>query len=350
MIELDGSFGEGGGQVLRTALGLSCLLNKSFHIFNIRKKRKKPGLMPQHLMGIRASKLISGANVSGDSEGSQELFFEPVEVKSGDYFFDIGTAGSTSLLLQAILPPLVFAKGRSFITLKGGTHVPFSPPFHYISEVFIPTLEKIGIMLETRIENYGFYPRGGGKISVDVNPSGGVIGINFLERGGIKRIKGTSGVGNLPLHIAERQRDAALRILATEELFAEIETLSVPASGHGTFIFLKIEADDCIAGFSSLGERGKRAELVGEEAARNFLNYYLSSACLDQHMADQIVLYLAVAEGESSFTTSQITSHLLTNLWAIGKFTDIKYEMKGDVGSQGMVTIRKHDSSSMSRN
>jgi RNA 3'-terminal phosphate cyclase (ATP) len=341
MLEIDGSFGEGGGQVLRTALGLSCLLNKPFRIFNIRIKRKKPGLMPQHLMGIRALKLISNARVKGDVKGSTELIFEPEEVKAGDYLFDIGTAGSTSLLLQTIILPLIFAKRRSSLSLKGGTHVPFSPPFHYISEVFIPILKKLGISIETKIESYGFYPKGGGKVRVEIIPSGKIKGMRFLEREEIKKLRGISGVGNLPLSIAERQKDAALKVLASEGLKAEIETLSVLTPGQGTFMFLGAETDYCLAGFSSLGERGKRAELVGEEVAKNFLSYYSTSACLDHHMADQIVLYLAIAQEESSLTTSEISNHLLTNLWAIDKFLGIRYVIEGEIGKPGRVTIKR---------
>jgi RNA 3'-terminal phosphate cyclase (ATP) len=341
MLEIDGSFGEGGGQVLRTSLSLSCLLNKPFRIFNIRIKRKKPGLMPQHLMGIRALKLISNARVKGDAKSSTELIFEPEEVKAGDYLFDIGTAGSTSLLLQTIILPLIFAKSRSSLSLIGGTHVPFSPPFHYISEVFIPILKKLGISIETRIESYGFYPKGGGKVRVETIPSGKIKGMRFLERGEIKKLRGISGVGNLPLSIAERQKDAALKILASEGLKAEIETLSVLTPGQGTFMFLGAETDYCIAGFSSLGERGKRAELVGEETAKKFLSYYSTPPCLDHHMADQIVLYLAIAQGESSFTTSEISNHLLTNLWAIDKFLGIQYVIEGEIGKPGRVTIKR---------
>ena len=341
MLEIDGGFGEGGGQVLRTSLSLSCLLNKPFRIFNIRIKRKKPGLMPQHLMGIRALNLISNARVKGDAKGSTELVFEPDEVKSGDYLFDIGTAGSTSLLLQTIILPLIFAKGRSSLSLRGGTHVPFSPPFHYISEVFIPILKKLGINIETRIESYGFYPKGGGKVRVEISPSIKIKGMKFLERGEIKKLRGISGVGNLPLSIAERQKDTALKVLASEGLKAEIETLSVLTPGQGTFMFLGAETDHCLAGFSSLGERGKRAESVGEEAAKNFLSYYSTSSCLDHHMADQIVLYLAIAQEESSLTISEISDHLLTNLWVIDKFLDIQYVIEGEIGKPGRVTIKK---------
>jgi RNA 3'-terminal phosphate cyclase (ATP) len=341
MIEIDGSFGEGGGQILRTSLSLSCLLNKPFHLFNIRKGRKKPGLMPQHLMGIRSLKLISNAKVKGDSEGSTELSFEPGEVKAGDYFFDIGTAGSTSLLLQAILPALIFAKIRSSLTLKGGTHVPFSPPFHYITRVFIPMLNKLGVGVRATIESYGFYPKGGGKVNVEITPSEVIKGMNFLERGEIKKVTGISGVGNLLISIAERQRDATLKIFSSIGIKAEIEILSVPTPGQGTFIFLEVLTDNCIAGFSSLGERGKKAELVGEEAAKNLLDYYSTSACLDHHLSDQIVLYLAIAQDESSLTTSEISNHLLTNLWVMDKFLNVQYVIEGERGKPGRVTIKR---------
>jgi RNA 3'-terminal phosphate cyclase (ATP) len=339
MIEIDGSFGEGGGQVLRTSLSLSCLLNRPFRIFNIRKKRKKPGLMPQHLMGIRSLKLISNARVTGDSQGSTELLFEPGEVKAGDYFFDIGTAGSTSLLLEAIIPPLIFAKHTSSLTLKGGTHVPLSPPFHYISKVFIPILKKFGMTAEATIESYGFYPKGGGKVHAEIRPADNIEAGNYLERGQLKQVYGLSGVGNLPLSIAERQKNAALTNLVFLGIHAEIETISVSTPGQGTFIFLVAETENCLAGFSSIGERGKKAELVGEEAAKKFLDYYSTAACFDHHLTDQVVLYLAIAKGESSFTTAQISNHLLTNLWVIEKFLGIRYTVEGEMGKPGRVTI-----------
>jgi RNA 3'-terminal phosphate cyclase (ATP) len=342
MIEIDGSFGEGGGQLLRTSLSLSCLLNKPFHIFNIRKKRKKPGLMPQHLMGIRSLKLISNAKVEGDSQGSTELLFEPGEVKAGDYVFDIGTAGSTSLLLQALIPPLIFAKHKSSLTLKGGTHVPFSPSFHYISQVFIPFLNKLEIEVRATIESYGFYPKGGGKVHVEIRPADKIESVKYLERGQLRKVYGFSGVGNLPISIAERQKNAALASLISQGINAEIAIISVSTPGQGTFIFLVAETENCLAGFSSLGERGKKAELVGEEAAKKFLDYYSTSACFDLHLADQIVLYLAIAKGESLFTTAEISNHLLTNLWIIEKFSGVRYTIEGEMGKPGKVTINPH--------
>jgi RNA 3'-terminal phosphate cyclase (ATP) len=397
MIEIDGSYGEGGGQILRTALSLSCLFKKPFRIFNIRKGRKKPGLMPQHLTCVRAAQLLSNAEVKGDQTGSTELLFLPGEVKGGDFFFDIGTAGSTSLVLQTIIPALVFSRGveipfkdsmenenppqspfakgglrgftgkvddggllkqKSTITLKGGTHVPFSPSFHYLERVFASFLKKIGIEIKLVIESYGFYPKGGGKVRAEIFPAKYVKPLNVMERGNILRLSCYSSVGNLPLSIAERQRKALMNSLMThgfteEQLVTppspllekggmegfDIEILSVPTPGQGTFIFLQSESENSTAGFTSLGERGKRAEAVGKDAAMEFLTYYYTNAALDPHISDQIVLYLSICKEESVFTTSRITQHLMTNLWVIGLFHQFHYSIEGEIGKPGIVRI-----------
>ncbi len=343
MIEIDGSHGEGGGQILRTALSLSCLFKKPFRIFNIRKGRKKPGLMPQHLTSVRAAQLLSGAEVIGDQTGSTELLFSPREVKGGDFFFDIGTAGSTSLVLQTLIPSLVFLRQKTTITLKGGTHVPFSPSFHYLFEVFTPFLKRMGIKIQLTIESYGFYPKGGGKVRVDIFPAKEINPLRVKERGSILRLKGYSGVGNLPLSIAERQRNAMLEKIHSQikdlKCHVDIELLDVTTPGQGTFIFLLSESENSIAGFTSLGERGKRAEAVGEDVATEFLRYYSTDAALDSHISDQIVLYLAICKEESLFTTSCITQHLMTNLWVIGLFHKYKYSVEGEIGKPGIVRI-----------
>jgi RNA 3'-terminal phosphate cyclase (ATP) len=339
MLEIDGSHGEGGGQILRTALGLSCLLQKPFRIFNIRKSRRKPGLMPQHLACVRALARVSNAAVKGDHEGSVEIIFEPGEPGPGDFFFDIGTAGSTSLLFQAVLPSLIRVGGDSRITLKGGTHVPFSPPFQYISDVFVPALEKLGIRIKAEALRCGFYPRGGGEVRIKIARSQGIRGMTLRERARTGSVSGISGVGNLPVSIAERQRKAAVSLLLQHGLGAEIDLLEVPAFGKGTFLFLLFESENCVAGFSALGELGKKAETVGEEAARELIDYYRTSACLDPHLADQIVPYLAAAQERSSFTTSRISGHLLTNLWITEKFAGVKYAVEGERGKPGKVSV-----------
>lgn len=349
MISIDGSYGEGGGQILRSALSLSCLYRKQFRIFNIRKGRKKPGLMPQHLTAVRAAQLLSNAEVKGDYTGSTELLFSPKEVKNGDFFFDIGTAGSTSLVLQTLIPSLVFSKEKSTIILKGGTHVPFSPSFHYLSEVFAPFLKKLGVEINLTLESYGFYPKGGGKIRAEIFPAKDIKSLNILERGRLIELSGYSAVGNLPLSIAERQKNALIQTLMNHALkpFLEkgdkmrfdIELLDVQTPGQGTFVFLKSEFEYSIAGFSSLGERGKKAEKVGEETAHEFLRYFSANSALDPHIADQIVLYLSLGKGRSIFSTSCITHHLMTNLWVIKLFHDYSYSIEGNLGNSGIVTI-----------
>jgi RNA 3'-terminal phosphate cyclase (ATP) len=343
MIEIDGSYGEGGGQIVRTALGLSCLFRKPFRICNIRKGRKKPGLMPQHLTSVSAARLISGATVEGDKPGSAELTFIPGEPQGGTYSFDIGTAGSTSLVLQTVLPALLFTGRMSSVTLIGGTHVPFSPPFHILSGVFVPFLERLGVRLQLSIETYGFYPKGGGRIRADIFPAQRISALDLIERGEVSSVTGCSGVGGLPPSIAARQQGAALaRISASAGELANktaIDTINVPAYGQGTFVYLECRSGNSRAGFSALGARGKKAEAVGDEAAGELINYYRTGAALDRHLADQIVLYLALSRHESAFTTEAVTDHLLTNLWAIGLFHRYRYSVEGRVGEKGTVRI-----------
>lgn len=339
LIEIDGSFGEGGGQILRTALSLSCLLNKPFRIFNIRKGRKKPGLMPQHIVSVKAAAQLSGAEVIGVKQGSMELLFRPNIIKGGDFSFDIGTAGSACLVLQTILPSMVFSNTRASVMIKGGTHVPFSPSFNYISEVFVPTLRGIGITLKMDIESYGFYPIGGGLIRAEVSPCGKINPIRIIERGRIREIRGYSCVANLPLSIAERQREAFIKGIGPLGIPLNIELMNVASPGQGTFLFVKVLSENAIAGFASLGAKGKRAETVGEEAAKEVLRYLETDAALDPHLPDQIVLYLSLCKEESVITTSSITEHLLTNLWVIGRFTDFRYAIEGDKGRPGLIRI-----------
>jgi RNA 3'-terminal phosphate cyclase (ATP) len=287
--------------------------------------------------------LLSNADIKGDSAGSMELLFSPGEVKGGDIFFDIGTAGATSLVLQTIIPSLLFLKEKTVVTLKGGTHVPFSPCFHFLAEVFAQFLKRIGVTMQLAIESYGFYPRGGGKIRAVIFPVEKINPLTAVEKGKLLRLKIFSGAGNLPPSIAERQKNALLEKIhsQTKSVHCPVETemLNVPTPGQGTFAFLKSEFENSVAGFTSLGERGKRAEAVGEEAAAEFLGYYSADASLDPHIADQIVLYLSLCKEESVFTTSRITDHLSTNLWAVGLFHGYRYSVEGEKDHPGRVVI-----------
>lgn len=343
MIEIDGNYGEGGGQILRTALSLSCLHQTPFRIYDIRKGRKKPGLMPQHLTAVKVAQLVSDAKVVGDYRGSTDLCFSPHGMKGGDISYDIGTAGSTSLVFQTLIPALVFGRGKSRVTLKGGTHVPFSPSFHYLNEVFAPLLSMLGIRVKFRIFSCGFYPRGGGKVRMDIHPAKKVKPLRLLERGRARGVSGCSAVGKLPLSIAERQRNAALARIADclgpLGCPVKIEMQDVQTPGPGTFVFLRMETEKSVAGFTALGARGKPAEAVGEEAAMDLGSFYASGAAVDQHLADQIVLYLSLCEEESEFVVSSISQHLLTNLWVISRFRDFSYSVNGEVGNVGKVRI-----------
>jgi RNA 3'-phosphate cyclase len=339
LIEMDGSYGEGGGQILRTALALSAILKKPFTLHHIRSKRKNPGLQAQHLKAVEALERITEAHTEDVKFESQKITFIPQKILPGDYQFEVRTAGSITLLLQAIFPPLCLAQETSKLTLAGGTHVPWSPPFHYFSEVLLPTLKWIGVSAEAAIEKWGFYPRGGGKIRLKINPVHELTPISLVQRGSLKKIQGLSAISNLPKHVAERQKDQALKRIQEElKMDAEINVFyDVPSNGPGSFLFLFTEYEKTLAGFSSLGTRGKPAERVADEAVDALKNYIQSDGCIDPYLADQLVPFLALAKGNSSFTATRITEHLLTNLWVIQHFLDVKISIWGEKGKEGRV-------------
>jgi len=339
LIEIDGSYGEGGGQILRTALALSAILQKPFTIHHIRSKRKNPGLQAQHLEAAEALARITEAQTEGFKFGSQKITFIPQKILPGDYQFEVRTAGSVSLLLQAVFLPLCLANEKSNLTLVGGTHVPWSPPFHCLSEVLLPTLKSMGVSAEATIEKWGFYPKGGGKIQLKINPVHEFKPIYLFDRSPLKKIRGISAISNLPKHVADRQREQALKRIQRElKIDAEITILyDVPSNGLGSFLFLLAEYEKTLAGFSSLGARGKPAEKVADEAVDFLKNYFSSEGCIDPHLADQLVPFMALAKGNSSFTTTRITEHLLTNLWVIQHFLDVTISREGERGERGRV-------------
>jgi len=339
MIEIDGSYGEGGGQILRTALAFSTILKIPIRVKNIRANRKNPGLGNQHLAAANALARISGATIEGNRIGSQTLTFIPQEVRPGDYEFKIETAGSVTLLLQTIFLPLCLAPADSTLTLVGGTHVPWSPPFHYLSQVFLPSLGPMGVSADALIEKWGFYPKGGGLVRLVISQVDELKPIWLVERGSLKKIRGISAIANLPRHVAERQREQALKRIRRElEIDPEIAILSdAPSVGQGSFLFLSAEYEGIVVGFSSLGVRGKPAEKVADEAVDFLKNYLESDGCVDPHLADQLVPFMALAKGHSSLTTTQMTEHLLTNLWVVAQFMETKIQTRGELGGPGRV-------------
>ncbi len=340
MIEIDGSKGEGGGQILRSALTLSLLTGKPFRLENIRARRAKPGLMPQHLKAVQAAVEVGNAQVAGALPGSLSLSFEPGRVRPGHYRFDIGTAGATSLVLQTVYLPLAMAQAPSSVTIKGGTHVPFSPCFHYLDWHWRRVLERIGLKLSLEMERAGFYPPGGGIIHAAIALQAEIKPLRFMERGRLVGLRGVSGVANLGISVAERQRVEALRRLAHRVSPCHIaieEFLKAPSKG--TVLLLVAEFEHSQACFFALGERGKRAEQVADEAVDALLAFLATDGAIDPYLADQLLLPLATAPGESRLRTSRLTGHILSNAEIIRTFLPVRLAIEGVMDQPATVRI-----------
>jgi RNA 3'-phosphate cyclase len=339
MIAIDGALGEGGGQVLRTAIALAAARGIPLQIRRIRARRKPPGLRAQHLTAVSALAAVCGADVRGASLGSQELTFVPGPVRPGAYRFDIGSAGATTLVVQAFLLPLAGAGGESRVALTGGTHVPWSPPVDYLRAVLLPELARMGIRAGVEIERWGFFPKGDGRIVVDIAGGAVLSPLTLVHRGGPLAIRGVSVVAGLPRSIAERQKDRALRRLEAAGHQAVIEVGEATASDPGSFLFLTAEGEGGRGGFSSLGARGKRAEAVADEAVDELLAFAADTTGCDPHLADQLVAAFALASGTSRLTTSRVTPHLLTVVALAQQILGCPVQMRGEVGEPGTVTI-----------
>ncbi len=338
-LRIDGAQGEGGGQVLRTALVLSATGAIPLEIYSIRAHRKIPGLQPQHLTAVAALQRICDASLEGGSPGSQRLTFAPRSIRSGEYRFDVGTAGSVGLVLQAVLVPLALASGPSRVTLTGGTHVPWSPPAEYLARILLPTLAAMGIQATLSVERWGFYPKGGGKVVVTVAGGAVLSPITLIGKPGPVRVRGTSGVANLPGHIAARQRDRALERLRGAGVSVRIDVEEGEAAGPGSYLFLEADRGGVLAGFSALGERGKPAEQVADEAVDALLEFLRGEYGCDPHLADQLTVPMALAGGTSRLTTSRVSRHLLTTLGIVQQVLGCPVQVSGEEGQAGTVTI-----------
>jgi RNA 3'-terminal phosphate cyclase (ATP) len=339
-LTIDGSLGEGGGQVLRSSLALALITGKSFTMINIRRRRTKRGLMAQHLKAVEAASAVGMARVAGAQLGSQSLIFEPSVVQSGEYHFDIGTAGSTSLVLQTVLLPLSFASASSAVTLIGGTHVPWSPCFHFLDLHWLHYMRKIGFWIQLELETAGFYPRGGGCIRAAVQRATRVSPLHLTDRGSLKRIRGISAVANLDVSVAERQKLQALKRLSQVLRGIEIEILHLPSPSRGSFLLLLAEFENSQCCFYGLGARGKSAERVADEAVDEFHDFLATDGAIDQYLADQLVLPLALASGDSEVRTSKVTQHLATNAEIIKMFLPVAIEIDGEIERPGSLRIR----------
>jgi len=345
VITIDGSYGEGGGQIVRTALALSCVTGRAVEIRNVRATRKNPGLQPQHLTGVLACAQIARAEVDGAALGSNRLLFSPGRITGGEYTFDVeqtagrGSAGSVSLILQAILLPLSRAASPSHIVLRGGTHVSRAPSVHYLTEVFLPTIRRLGLLADVELVRWGFYPIGKGEVIARITPCPELEGLTWDKPGPVTHASGISAVANLPRHIAERQKDAASQGLAAAGIAGDIHIIAAPAVGRGTVCFLKADIEGGAAGFCSLGEIGKRAETVGRDAAAECAAFLKTGAAVDRHLADQLLPYLALARGSSTVTAEAVTTHLLTNLWVVQHFVDRDVRVEGELEGNGRIEV-----------
>ncbi|HXV21194.1 MAG TPA: RNA 3'-terminal phosphate cyclase [Desulfuromonadales bacterium] len=340
MILIDGAAGEGGGQVLRSALTLSLLTGTPFKIVHIRARRHKPGLMAQHLQAVAAAAAVGSARVEGAHPGSTTLVFVPTTIRPGHYRFEIGTAGSTSLVLQTVLLPLVFARGPSTIEITGGTHVAWSPCFHYLDLHWLPYLREMGLAVELALVRAGFYPRGGGQVTARIRPAEILRGLSLVERGRLRRIFCLSAVGNLEQSVAERQSCAALPRLAGLTAQVESRNISLPSVGKGTVCLILAEFERTRCCYYALGERGKPAERVAEEAVDAFLAFLDTDGAIDEFLADQLLLPLALAQGASELRTARVSQHLLTNAEVIRRFLSARIEIIGSPGKAGLVRVQ----------
>jgi len=330
LIELDGSTGEGGGQILRTALALSMCTRQAVALQRIRAKRPKPGLMRQHLTCVQAAASICAAKVEGAELGSQTLVFEPGEVRAGDYTFNVGTAGSCTLVLQTVLPALMLCTAPSRVALGGGTHNPMAPPFHFLERCFAPLVRRLGVGLELELRRLGFYPAGGGQISATIRPSAaGMLPFDLLERGPLVDAYAECLAPALPQAVAARELATLRRTLGWSD--DRLRTLAVRQNeGPGNALMATLVHANVCEVVTGFGEKGVSAELVAKAVANEVMAFQASDGALGPHLADQWMLPLALAVTSSgraaSFTCSTMTEHATTNLGVIEKFLAVRSE------------------------
>lgn len=337
MIKVDGSQGEGGGQVLRTSLALSMVTGQPFRIEHIRAGRPKPGLMRQHLTSVHAACAVCGGTAIGAELGSSALEFVPGDVRGGDYSFAIGSAGSTTLVLQTVLPALVTARDPSSILLSGGTHNTHAPSVHFLRRAFLPLVERMGPTIRIDLRRHGFYPAGGGEIRVEIAPVVQLRPIELLECTPVRSRRATATVAGLSPSIAERELGIVAKKLDWPEVDLRTEQLR-DAEGPGNILSIEIERDDVTEVFTGFGERGVSAERVAATAVREVKRYLAADVPVWRHLADQLMVPLAIAGG-GAFTTGSLTRHAITNAEVIQSFLDVRVHRKEGEGNRRLVRI-----------
>ncbi|MFN7927082.1 MAG: RNA 3'-terminal phosphate cyclase [Blastocatellia bacterium] len=324
MLTIDGSFGEGGGQILRSSLALSLVTSQPFRIEKIRAGRKNPGLLRQHLTAVKAATEIGQANVEGDFIGSTQLTFRPGAVKAGEYAFAVGTAGSATLVLQTVLPALLRGEGETTtLRLEGGTHNPFAPPFDFLGKAFLPLINRMGAGVSATIERHGFYPAGGGRFVVSINPTAHLRPLEMIERGDITAQAARAIVAHLPFDIAERELSLIGRKLNLPGEALHGETIRT-SPGPGNAVTVELTSQHVTEVFTGFGERGVSAEAVANAVVKEARAYLAAEVVIGEHLADQLLLPFALARG-GSFTTLPLSAHATTNMLVIQKFLDVQF-------------------------
>lgn len=323
MIEIDASVGEGGGQIVRTALTLAMCTGRAVALRNIRARRSNPGLRAQHLAAVRAAACICNAHVEGDRIGSSVLSFRPGRIRPGNHEIDVGTAGSTMLVFQTIFPALACCDSPSRILLRGGTHNPRAPTFEFVRDAFLPVIARLGFRAQMTLERPGFYAKGGGIVHVTIEPRSAATELALVERGPLRAVTAQALLSGLPDHIAERE----LNVLRTELDLppGACVTEYVQAFGPGNALHVKIETVHLTSVFIGFGMRGVPAEKVAGDLAEEVRRYLDADVAVDQYLADQLLVPLALSAG-GSFTTLPLSSHTRTNLSIIQRFIPVTAE------------------------
>lgn len=327
MIEIDGSYGEGGGQLVRTAVALSAVTGKAIRVVKARAKRGNPGLAPQHLAAVRAVAEVCAAETEGLELRTVSFTFSPRRLKGGAYRFDIGTAGSVTLVLQALMPALLASGEAARVVVTGGTDIWQAPPADYLVNVMGRHLARMGARVRFSIVRRGYYPRGGGEIAVEIAPAA-LRPLNLHAPGALRRIEGAAHIAHLPAHIAERMRGAALSALGPFGERARIASRvlgDAEANGRGGSITVWAETERSVLGAARVARLGVRAETLGEDAGRELRADLDAGVTADVHAADQLLVYLALAGGESAFTARELTSHAETAMWLMGRFLPVRF-------------------------
>ncbi len=327
MLTIDGSYHEGGGQILRTALALSLSTRTPFRIEKIRAGRKRPGLLRQHLTAVKAAARIGAADVRGNEIGSQELTFAPKEIVPGEYKLSIGTAGSTTLVLQTVLPVLMLASKPSSLTLEGGTHNSAAPPYDFLAKAFAPLLNRMGGHVQTELITPGFYPAGGGVMKVNIQPPSDLRSLELMNRGQPRARAARALIANLPRTIAERELAVIAEKLSWEPSCLKVEVVS--SRGPGNVVLLEVESEHITEVFTGFGERGVRAETVAEKVVLEARRYLASEVAVGEHLADQLLLPMTLAKG-GVFTTLPPSRHTQTNIDTIGRFLSTKIRLSSE--------------------